>query len=187
MPRYHYGTVPALAWLLNHYFYGGLHYSWLAEEFHPFLTNPKSSNPYLIYGDLHWGVAKVDPYDKFLAQSRHGLARGVVARKTAGIADPVLSRKLRRICAKAAVEMFYPLVYRVDVGQISPSRAVLAGSAASGSREILVPDLRETEFELLFADFRDPDLQRLILDEMSGASRTSPVDALRTLERRMLS
>lgn len=186
MPRYHYGTVPALAWLLNHYFYGGLHYSWLAEEFAPLLTNPKSSNPYLIYGDLYWAFSKKDPYDKYVVQSRHALAKGVVARRTAGIADPVLGRRLRRICSKAELEMFYPLVYRVDVDRIASSRKVRAGSAASGSREVLVPDLRESEFELLFADFADPDLQRLILDEMYGTLRSSPVEALRTLERRML-
>lgn len=186
MRRYHYGTVPALARVLNHFFYGGVHYSWLAEEFHPLLTNPKSSNPYLIYGDLYWAWAKSDPFDKYVTQVRHGLAKGVLARRTAGIMDPVLSRRLRHICAKAAVDLFHPVVYRVDMSRVQPSRVVLAGSAETGSREILVPDLHESEFDLLFADFRDPDLQRLVLDESSSTSRSSPVEALRTLEGRLM-
>jgi hypothetical protein len=186
MARYYYGTVPALAWILNHYFYGRVHYSWLAECFHPLKSNPKSSNPYLIYGDLMWAWSDRDEYDKYVAQLRHGLARGALARNTAGVTDPVLTRRLKRICKTAPAAFFYPLVYRVPIDGIGPARQTIAGSGTVGSREILVTDLREHEFDLLFADDRsDSDLARLVVDEQSGTGRTSPADALRALERRL--
>jgi hypothetical protein len=188
MARYYYGTVPALAWILNHYFYGRVHYSWLAEDFCPLDTNPKSSNPYLIYGDLTWAWSRGDPYDKFVRDSRYGLSTGVQARKTAGVTDPALSRRLRRICKRAVVDFFYPLVYRVDIDVVAPARRTVAGSGATGSRELLVEDLHEAEFDLLFADNAgDPDFRRLVVDEHSGTARSSPADALRALERRLLS
>jgi hypothetical protein len=187
MPRYHYGTVPALAWLLNHYFYGGLHYSWLAEEFAPLLTNPKSSNPYLIYGDLYSAWVWEDEHDKFVDQSRISLEGGVDAREEAGRVDPALAERLRRICQEVHVEFFYPLVYRVDVGRISPERVVTAGSGLRGSRECLIKDLQEPEFDILFSEnVATPALRRLVLDERSGDARTSPVEALRTLEGRLV-
>lgn len=187
MPRCYYGTVPVLAWVLNHYFYGGLHYNWLAAEFFPLETNPKSSIPYLANGDLYWAWSRNDPHDKYLGMAREALAKGVAARLPQGIADPALVRRLRRICRRAAVAFFYPIVYRVDSEPIPGSRRVVAGSGATGSREFLVRDLMEPEFDLLFADNGDdPDFQRLVLDETCGVARTSPAEALLVLERRLL-
>src|SRR5215212_4194842 len=100
MPRYYYGTVPALAWILNHYFYGGIHYNWLAGEFYPLRTSPKSSNPYMVYGDLFWAWADRDRYDKFVLQTRRSLVKGVVTRLPPGISDMRLVRRLRRVCTR---------------------------------------------------------------------------------------
>jgi hypothetical protein len=187
MPRYYYGTVPALAWILNHYFYGGVHYNWLAAEFYPLETNPKSSSPYMVYGDLYWAWSRDDRYDKHLRMTRDSLGAGVVARLPRGIGDPSLVRRLRRICRRAAVAFFYPVVYRVDVERIVAARRVAAASARTGSREFLVADLAEVEFDLLFADNAgDPDFRRLVLDEAHGFARTSPAEALLALERRLL-
>ena len=119
--------------------------------------------------------------------TRESLATGVVARLPQGIADPALVRRLRRICRRAAVAFFYPVVYRVDSELIPGSRRVVAGSGATGSREFLVRDLMEPEFDLLFADNGDdPDFQRMVLDETHGTARTSPAEALLVLERRLL-
>lgn len=187
MPRYYYGTVPALAWILNHYFYGGLHYSWLAAEFYPLETNPRSSMPYQVYGDLYWAWSRNDLHDKHLRFMREALGGGVAARLPPGISDPALVRRLRRICRRSAVAFFYPVVYRVDIDRIAAGRHVAAGSAMTGSREVLVRDLVEEEFDLLFADnVADPDFRRLVLDETHGAARTSPAEALLLLERRLM-
>lgn len=187
MPRYHYGTVPALAWILNHYFYAGVHFSWLAEEFHPLLTNPKSSNPYLVYGDLYWAWAWRDEHDKFVSRSRVSLEEGVSFREESGKLDSALAERLRRICRDVDVDFFYPLVYRVDIERIAPARRKVAGSGLRGSRECLVKDLQETEFDLWLSDNVDSaEFRRLVLDECSGQDRTSPVAALKTLEGRML-
>ena len=65
MPRYYYGAVPSLAWILGHYFYGGTHFAWLAAEYYPYrLPNPKSSNPHLIYQDLYQPWRDCDDFDK---------------------------------------------------------------------------------------------------------------------------
>jgi len=187
MPRYYYGTVPALAWILNHSFYGGVHFNWLAGEFYPLETNPKSSIPYHVYGDLYWAWSRDDPHDKYLRMTRDSLRLGVVARLPAGISDPALLRRLRRICRRAAVTWFYPVVYWVDSEHIPDNRRFAAGSAITGSREMLVRDLAESEFDLLFADnVGDSGFRRLVLDEVYGIARTSSAEALLVLERRLL-
>jgi hypothetical protein len=118
---------------------------------------------------------------------RESLGIGVVGRLPRGIADPALVRRLRRICRRAAVAFFYPVVYRVDSERIPASRRVASGSAMVGSHEFLVRDLMEPEFDLLFADnVDDPDFRRLVLDETYGVARTSPAEALLMLERRLL-
>lgn len=51
---YHYSTTSFLAWSINHYFFHGVHYVWAAGDFYPYRqSNPKSSNPLLIYTDMY--------------------------------------------------------------------------------------------------------------------------------------
>lgn len=181
-----YGTVPVLAWMLNHYFYGGVHFSWLAEGFHPLRSNPKSSNPYLIYGDLYAAWAHNDIHDKFVAQSRISLRAGVVAQQARGAVDEATADRLRDVCEHVGVEFFYPVVLRVDLYASAPERRERANSGLSGSREFLVRDLAETEFDLLFADNDgDRDFCRLVTQQRSGQRRTEPEQALELLEGRM--
>jgi hypothetical protein len=186
MARYYYGTVPALAWILNHYFYGGVHYSWLAGEFHPLRTNPNSSNPYVLYGELYAAWSLPDELDKVVTQLRTTLRRGVIAHTRRGTLDTLLAQRLLSICKHTSVTFFYPVVYRVDVEGIPSERRLIAGSGEEGSREFLVPDLGETEFELLFADNReDADFVRFFLDAQGRPARTSIEAVLATLEERV--
>jgi hypothetical protein len=187
MPRYHYGTVPALAWVLNHYFYGAVHYSWLAEEFFPLEGNPKSSNPYLIYGDLYWAWRHDDRFDRFVRDLRKSLREGVRRQQQARVLGRAIARRLRAVCERGRLELFYPVVYRVDMDAIGFDRVAVAGSGLHGSREVLIRDLREAEFDLLFADnAADPEFERLVLDERAGVRRTSSADALSLLEMRLI-
>ncbi|HEX8695415.1 MAG TPA: hypothetical protein VF746_23585 [Longimicrobium sp.] len=111
MPRYCYGTVPALAWIINHYFYGGVHYAWLAEEFYPPPgTNPKSSSPYHIYEDLYLPWLHRDSWDRFVRDLRKSLVVGVRKQKEAKRLDDVTAARLRRVCRRCPVEFFYPVV-----------------------------------------------------------------------------
>jgi hypothetical protein len=187
MPRYYYGAVPALAWILNHYFYGGVHYGWLAAEFHPLRTNPSSSNPYVIYGQLYAAWSWPDERDKFVAQLRNALCVGVAAHEERRTLDAVLARRLRSICSNTSVAFFYPVVYRVDLERIPPSRRIVAGSGEDGSNEFLARDLCETEFELLLADNRgDADFVRFVLDADAHPTRSSVDAVLTTLEGRVI-
>jgi hypothetical protein len=187
MPRYYYGTVPALAWILNHYFYGGVHYSWLAAEFHPLRTNPNSSNPYVIYGQLYAAWSWPDERDKFVAQLRNALWAGVSAHEKRRILDTSLARRLKLICSGISIAFFYPVVYRVDLEQIPPARRIVAGSGEDGSNEFLVRDLGEAEFELLLADNReDADFVRFVLDAHARPTRSSIDAVLTTLEGRVI-
>jgi len=163
MPRYYYGTVPVLAWILNHYFYGGLHYAWLAGEFFPLRTNPNSSNPYVIYGQPYAAWAWLDEHDKVVRQLRKDLQAGVEAHCAAGTLDSSLADRLFSICDEVSVAFFYPVVYRVALERIPPARRIIAGSGLEGSDEFLVRDMSEGEFELLFADnIRDADFRRFV-------------------------
>jgi hypothetical protein len=143
MPRYYYGTVPALAWILNHYFYGGVHYNWLAAEFNPMRTNPNSSNPYVIYGQLYAAWSWPDERDKLVVQFRNTLQAGVDAHEERQTLSAALAERLRSICSNTSVAFFYPVVYRVDLERILPARRGIAGSGEDGSSEFLVRDLGE--------------------------------------------
>lgn len=111
MPRYYYGTVPVLAWIINHYFYGGVHYSWLAEPFAPMDVNPKSSNPYLIYGDLYWAWIKRDRFDKFVKDTRRTHAQVVRSKQASGLLDHITAARLARIClSENNVDLYYPII-----------------------------------------------------------------------------
>ncbi|HEX8395292.1 MAG TPA: hypothetical protein VF665_23285 [Longimicrobium sp.] len=185
MPVYYYGTVPVLAWIINHFLYGGVHYAWVAAEFHPAATNPKSSNPYMIYADLYLPWLMRDRHDHAVKDIRRSLAGAVTNVANRGRIDAVTAARLRRICMEASMEFFYPVVYRVDLTRIDQSRRVVAGSGLEGSREVLVPDLREDEFDLLFADNRrDESFGQLVGRDWSAAQPMDGRDVLGFLEDR---
>jgi hypothetical protein len=185
MPVYYYGTVPILAWIINHFLYGGVHHAWLAAEFHPAATNPKSSNPYLIYADLYHPWLMRDGYDHMVKDVRRTLARAVTEVARLGTIDMVTAARLRRICMEASMEFFYPVVYRVDLRRIEEHRREVAGSGTGGSREFLIRDLREDEFDLLFADNRrDESFAQLVARDRTGFRPWDGRDVLALLEDR---
>ena len=103
-----------------------------------------------------------------------------MAQQKAGSISRVVARRLRRVIDKVDIRFLYPIVYRIDLSAIPQSRQQNAGSASSGSNEVLVADLSETEFDILFLDFRgDPDFDMLSpLGAGGGAA-----DPLGVLER----
>jgi hypothetical protein len=165
----YYSTQPFLAWALNHYFYNRKHFVWSASPFYPYKTNPKSSNPYLIYADLYWPWREDDPYDKFITTMRLNLRSGVIAAAPSLTAGRVTA--LKRVCARAEVALFYPIVYRLDIRQLDPTRVdSSSGSAAVGSSEFLVKDLGETEFDVLFdAEHGDAGIEKLAEGNLSSS------------------
>lgn len=183
MPRYYYGTVPVLAWIINHYFYSRTHYAWLAAAFHPHGENPGSSNPYRLYGQFYEPWAERDAYAHPLGEYRRRLANGVIAREQSGALDNITAARIRRVCGSASVDLFYPVLYRVEIDRIPLSRRTLANSGLQGSREVLVKDLRESEFDLLFVDNeRDEYFSRIVMGELEGSTRLHPMAALALLE-----
>lgn len=185
MPTYYYGTIPVLAWILNHHFYGGVHYAWLAESFLPPPVNPRSSNPHNIYGELMDAWRHRDPFNQYVETGRVRLSRAVGVKREAGVVDRPTADRLAAVCLAVSVDLFYPVVYRVDVGRIVLARRQIANSGLRGSREILVPDLCDGEFDLLFADNgRDRLFRLLVLDEMADVRRTAPETVLSMLETR---
>ena len=175
MTTYAYSTQPFLAWCLNHYFYAQTHYVWAAQPFYPYrLSNPKSSNPYLIYRDLYEPWRDRDPFDKFILQLRLNLRLGVAAnteRLPLG-----WEARLKDICDGIRTDYFYPIVYRIDLDDIAAHRRVVAGSGLGGSSEVRIDDLRDSEFDILFHDYEgDQDYQDL--KEMA-LGRNDALDAL---------
>jgi hypothetical protein len=160
--HYYYSTQPFLAWCLSHYFRGGTHYAWVGFPFHPYKRkNPASSNAYLLYANLYHPWYDRDPYDRFVASLRQSLRRAVQAMRL----DDDRSRRLKRCCARVEVQLFLPVVYRVDIDIIDLGRLIGGrGSGVFGSDEYLIEDLDEREFDVLFADecADDADLKMLI-------------------------
>lgn len=90
------------------------------------------------------------------------------------------------MCASGSVDLFYPVLYRVDISRIAPFRRTVANSGLEGSNEFLVKDLRESEFDLLLADnVRDDYFAALVLAELEGAVLTHPMLALASLETKV--
>ncbi len=186
MARYYYGTVPALAWIINHYFYERTHYAWLADAFYPYRTNPGSSNPYRLYGLLYEHWAESDEPAHSVGEYRRRLARGIEAKEKTGVLDRTTAARLQRVCDSASVDLFYPVLYRVEIDRIALSRRVVANSGLKGSHEVLVKDLREPEFDLLFLDNdRDNYFSEMVLGELHGTVRLHPMTALGFLEMRV--
>lgn len=118
-----------------------------------------------------------------------GVCADDAACEKAGVIMPADATRLTKICDKAEVTFFCPIVLRLDIDQIDGARRKTAGSGASvGSHEYLIPDLRENEFDILFLDvIQDPAVQQLVVDEIVGTSGgTAPADAMDLLETRML-
>lgn len=159
----YYSTQPLLAWLINHHFYGGIHFTWAAHPFYPYRApNPKSSSPYLMYGDFFSPWRDNDPYDRNITSMRQSLRNGVIAHR--GSLHPATATFLRRLCENGSVRLFYPVVYRIDLSEIEEDRqdASQGSAALSGSHEVLIRDLREHEFDILFLeDHEDSTLQKL--------------------------
>ena len=152
MAKYYYSTQPFLAWCLNHYFYGGIHYVWVGAPFYPHHTkNPRSSNPMRIYEDLYDPWKEKDAISGVFKQKRLNILSGVTA-NSRNLQSGVASR-LTKICDDIDLVFFYPIVYRVDIDTITSSRLNIAGSGLVGSNEYRIDALREGEFEVLFDDF----------------------------------
>jgi hypothetical protein len=167
----YYSATSYLAWCINHYCYGGMHYTWAAAEFYPYrLPNPKSSNPLLSYQDLYHPWKDRDPYDRFLTQHRMSLKNGVTAKEGVKAISTRPARRLRRIIDKVDILYFMPVVYRIDISPIAVHRLQAAGSGVVGSHEYLIDDISESEFELLFLDFSgDADFDTLKVGAVGDA------------------
>jgi hypothetical protein len=174
LTQYYYSTQPFLAWCLNHYFYGGVHFAYVGAPFYPYrLANPRTSNSLRIYEDYYEPWKDEDKFSGFIVQKRLALRKGV--HKSA----PVVFRPdLLDICDKIDILFFYPVVYRVDIDQIrandpyrddsQQTRLQKGGSALDARRkcekpsnEYLLNTMREKklfddpvgDFDLLFVDF----------------------------------
>jgi hypothetical protein len=187
MANNYYGTIAALAWVFGHYFYKQEHYVWLAKEYYPYrLPNPKSSNPHLIYQDLYQPWKDKDDYDKYIQQVRLKLRAGVIAKEAAGVITTTDASELKNICDKVDIVFLYPIVLRVNLGVIAPTRQKRKNSAVSaGSSEVLVEDLKESEMEIIFLDYEtDPDFKTLVVDEITKTTTTTYTDSMNKLKGR---
>lgn len=156
MAATYYSTTTFLTLSINKHVYHGKHFTYVAEGFFPYgKGNPKSSNPLLIYMDLYQPWQDRDQYDKFIAQHRMSVRKGVLAKKNDKIIPDRIANDLNRVADCIHLDFFYPVVYKVipDIESFKNSkRAVLAGSGLIGSNEYLIRDLDNAEFDIYFDD-----------------------------------
>ena len=185
MARYYYGTKSVLDWIIGHYFFHGVHYTWLADCFYPYgQGNPKSSNPLLIYQDFYQPWKDQDGFDKFIAQNRLNLIKGVISREDQRLICAEEGEELRELCNTANIIYFYPIVYRVNIDEVPDHRRQVANSGQRGSSEYLVADLGDDEFEVLFLDFdKDADFRELVKNAITQDSYLDSCQAMEMLER----
>jgi hypothetical protein len=108
-----------------------------------------------------------DDFSALVSTKRISLCNALEKNADAGLLDRSHADDLKETVERAYISLFYPLVYRIDINAIDPSRRDPAvGSCPRGSDECLIVDLQEHEFELLFAHFReDAELKTMLLDE----------------------
>lgn len=81
--------------------------------------------------------------------------------------EPPIVKDLVQICETCPVGLFYPIVYRLRLSPIPLERRELeSGSAAAGSQEVLIRDLREDEFDILFGDDHRSEMLARIMDPL---------------------
>ena len=155
MHSYYYGVQTALAYILNHFFYNAVHYTYIAGEYYPYKRkNPRSSNPHRIYEDLYEPWKDKDEFNKVVIQTRLNIKNGILAQTKKNIIDSFLANKLGRICDELDSNLFYPFVFRINIKSIKKNRLQKSGSGLSGSYEYLVSDLLEREInDILFLDY----------------------------------
>ena len=107
MPATYYSTTTFLTLSINKHLYGGKHFTYVAEGFYPYgKGNPKSSNPLLIFTDLYQPWQDRDPYDKFVAQHRMSVRKGVLAKKKDGTISSSIAKDLNRIADRINLDFF---------------------------------------------------------------------------------
>lgn len=192
MHSYYYGVQTVLAYVLNHFFYDAVHYTYLAREYYPYRRkNPRSSSPHRIYEDLYELWRDKDEFNKFGIGTRANIKTGVIAQESRSVIDSALAKRLGYVCDQIDVGVFYPIVYRVDIKTIDRKRLRHAGSGLLGSYEYLIPDLHETEInDILFLDDERDAIMRLVkyeYEHFRSNSRygTNPSDVLILLEERV--
>lgn len=192
MHSYCYGVQTTLAYILNHFFYDAVHYTYLAKEYYPYRRkNPRSSSPHRIYEDLYELWKDKDEFNKFGSTIRVNLKNGVLAQEARRMIASPLARRLGHVCDGIDVGVFYPIVYRVDIKTIDRKRLRKSGSGLLGSYEYLIPDLQEIEInDILFLDDERDEIMRLVKYEYehfrrNSSYRTNPSDVLVLLEDRV--
>ncbi len=166
--RYYYSTQPFLAWCLNHYFYGGVHFVWVGAPFYPYrLDNPRSSSPFRKYEDLYELWKDEDEFSPYLEGTRAGLHKGILA--NLGRLHPQEVVRLHDVCDRIHTVFFYPIVYRIDVDRIDPARLQVANSGLKGSQEYRITALHEPEFDILFFDADTEIVPRSFRDFWAGS------------------
>lgn len=192
MHSYYYGVQTVLAYILNHFFYDAVHYTYLAREYYPYRRkNPRSSSPHRIYEDLYELWRDKDEFSKFGIQVRANIKNGVIAQESKSVINSALAKRLGHVCDQIDVGVFYPIVYRVDIKTIDRKRLRKSDSGLLGSYEYLIPELHETEInDILFLDDERDAIMRLVKYEYEHFRRnsrygTDPSDVLILLEDRV--
>ena len=192
MAANYYSVQTFLAWCLNHYFYGEVHFAYVGAPFHPYKRpNPSSSNPWQLYGAHYEPWWSRDEFDAHIRSARMGIEGGVIHHQNAGTITLGVANCLKLIAQRVDVAFFYPVVYRVDIDAIDQSRRRKSGSGlTTTSDEWLIHDLQESEFDCLFFDAdsddkMDPDVSRLGA-HLTGGGAVGAVEAFNTLWARRI-
>lgn len=142
-----------LAYCINKYYYGNVHYVWCTDFFHS-KYQPITSDPQAICARLIEIISTEDRNAREIEQQKVGILKGAVAKLKEGVISAGEYRIICEMVNGARYSDFTPILYVISSAKVK-DKCKMVGmelKASDTSIEYLIPQLSNDEFQVI--DFK---------------------------------
>lgn len=142
-----------LAYQINKFYYGDIHYVWCAENFDS-LKQPPTSNPLTIMKRYLEICLKQDRHCYEITNNLAGILNGAKAKLDDGVITSEQREDIHRLITAARWDAFLPVLYIIPTHLVR-SRCIdvpLKDRASNDSHEYKILDLKKEEFQVIDTD-----------------------------------
>ena len=145
-----YSVGTKLAYQINEFYYGGIHYVWCAESFNSH-SQPPTSNPLTIMKRYLEICLKRDRHCYEISDNLSGIQRGAKAKFDAGIIDKEQRRNIQRLITASKWDAFMPVLYIIPTHLVQSKciEVPLKDRASNDSYEYKILELKSDEFQAI--------------------------------------